>query len=145
MQPKSFQELRSLIQNNELKNGRSVGNQKLYESYIEHVPPKHRDTILEIQQAENQVKYSIFKSSWTVNCFSYNKTLEYLPNVKHCNIWVKSWHISNQDLENEINLWLKTMYGCVLEYCYFVNEPKNRSIAHKPHAHVFVNFENYKL
>lgn len=144
MQPYIFKELKTLVESGEITNTRSAGNQKLYQNYIDFVPTDQRDAILELQQSEKKTRYRIFSSGWTINCFNYDRLLTNLPNVKHCNIWIRSWNSPIEEIEAEISKWIKAIYGQELDFCQFMNQPSNRSIANKPHAHVFVDFSNFE-
>lgn len=151
IQPRTFDDLNNLIVQNKLQTGRSYGNQKLYEAYLKYVPrgkkldePNEAGMILDAQQAHNKCKYKITTTSFLENYFSYNFVLEYLPLVKHYLLFFKSWDNEPNQIRKDTEKWIKAIWGKDLDYCFFINEPKNRSLHNRPHAHVFIDFSNYK-
>ena len=144
-QPTTFQELTDLVHSNQLgKANRTFGNQNLYEAYIENVPSEIRDGILEVQQYENNKKVGTYRSSFTENSFSYDLLLENLPQVKHCLLWYKEWDLPTVDIQEMARICIKALYKQNLDFCHLVNDPNNRSIKNKPHAHIFINFEYFR-
>ena len=144
-QPTTFEELKNLIYSGKLgKANRTFGNQTLYEAYIQFVPKETRDAILEIQKSYNSLKVGTYRSSFTENSFPYDLLLENLPQVKHCLLWHKEWYTNDIEIQDMARIWIKALYGQDLDFCYLVNDPNNRSIKDKPHAHIFINFEYFR-
>jgi hypothetical protein len=143
-QPTTFDELKTLIKLGRLGlDTRSPSDQFLYRAYIANVPDHLKDEILNSQITEMQEKHQIDTSGFTFNLFNYRQKLENLPLVKHCNLWFGDWNLDHLEIEKEIHKWIYRIYNQRLDFCFMVNPPEIRSIPTKPHAHVFINFENY--
>lgn len=69
----------------------------------------------------------------TPNKFPYAKLIQHLPNVKHYCLWSKVGEPSVNIIESEIKKQFPN-----LDYFWFVNHPKNKSIPEIWHCQLFV-------
>jgi hypothetical protein len=142
IQPRTFDQLNNLIVTGHLTDdNRTVGNQILYQTYVEKLNETERHEILISQQAHNKSKTKIYCSGFTINSFPYDLLLENLPHVKHYLLWYRDWNQSEDEIQDEIKKWIKALFKQDLDYCFLVNHPEKRTIKNKPHAHVFIDFE----
>ena len=142
-QPRTFDQLNNLIVTGSLIQGRSYADDTLYQNYIKHVPDDLKEAILDAQIAQQGLQYGEHKTGFIPNSFGYDYILEYLPNVKHYLLFYTKWETPRQELEIIIQKWIKAIWKKDLDYCYFINEPKNRSLKNRPHAHIFIDFSNF--
>ena len=148
-QPRTFDQLNNLIVTESLIQGRSYANDTLYQNYIKHVPDDLKNAILDAQIAQQGLQYNNHKTGFIPNSLNiefssdYDYILQYLPHVKHYLLFHPKWGTPRQELEIIIQKWIKAIWKKDLDFCFFVDQPKNRSLKNRPHAHVFIDFSNF--
>ncbi len=144
MEPVIFEELTDLVNSGDLGDDRRrLGDTFFYDAYRDFVSDNLKTRILDVQISEIQEEYNIYTSGLTFNPFGYTKRLKNLPLVKHCNLWFDDWEMADAEIQEQIRLWIRTIYKQDLQYCYFMNKPEIRTVVDKPHIQLFINLAQY--
>ena len=126
-QPRTFDELEANIQDYRM----IKHSLRLSQDQIKYESESSTD-IVKNRIATIREKVKTTGEVFTTNNFPYTWLLQYLPNAEHHIYWYDGDKTRFENFKNE----LEKIDG--LRYCYFENQPVNRSIPDIIHYQVFV-------